>query len=797
MKTSTRFGRNFFIPLLLLLWLLLNANAYAATSVYVDDGGCAGNTPCFTSIQAGVNNAGPGASTIFIFPGSYDESVDISQMGSMSGGLGDLTLRAVSASGQPAISGVAINSSSGEAIFNSVDPFPNSLTLIGINVSSQTTDGIDIEGLLGAVRLDNMDAIGSFYDGIDLRTSGAITLNNINASGNGTDGIELLTEDAGDITLTDVIANGNGLNQPEDGDGVVIDIHDGAIVFERVDASNNSDDGIRIWPNNIPTGPDSWDFGVIDSIVATEVTTNMNGLGLDEGNGQGFRVTNRERGLNPTDAIGRVGDITIANSESNGNNQTGYNLEGATIGSIFISDTSAIGNGSEGFQIQPFPGEPDDNVADPVQFIPLVELTRVQAIDNVDDGFQIEVAGGGGEDLTSSIGTIRLTDVASIRNGLDAGGENPSDGFELEARISLEMTRVSAIGNGTDGIQIGATPSDEAVLQGESRGVPQTITGTDITLIGNGRDNIEADAFGDITLRRIVANDSIGDPDFPPAPDSTGTDGIELQTWAGGDILLEDCQANNNLAGDGLDLNARAGGGAITVRRCEASSNFSDGIDIAKANSEDGVLNDSANTNTAVLIEDVRMENNGDDGCQPQSLGPITINRACIIGNQSSGLFVMRTGASLTINDSIAENNVADGMCLRDLSGGSYTVSNTDIFGNAPGLLSASEVTIEATNLFWGSASGPTHPGNAGTGDEVIDSANGGLGTVNYTPFATASVTGGAACDVVFDVNPAQPIPPQRLIGEVQVVSSTSLWAEILLLLTVLGLGVFVLRRAI
>ena len=797
MKTSTRFGRNFFIPLLLLLWLLLNANAYAATSVYVDDGGCAGNTPCFTSIQAGVNNAGPGASTIFIFPGSYDESVDISQMGSMSGGFGDLTLRAVSASGQPAISGVAINSSSGEAIFNSVDPFPNSLTLIGINVSSQTTDGIDIEGLLGAVRLDHVDAIGSFYDGIDLRTSGAITLNNINASGNGTDGIEIITEDAGDVTMSDVVANGNGLNQPEDGDGVVIDIHDGAIVFERVDASSNSDDGIRIWPNNIPTGPDSWDFAEINSITAIEVTTNGNGT-FGEFNGQGFRLTSDERGLSPNfDVFGRVGDVTIVNSESSGNGRTGYNLEGPTIGSIFISDTSAIGNLSEGFQIQPNANFTSaDFTADPVQFIPLVELTRVQAIDNVDDGFQIEVSGAPDADLTSSIGTIRLTDVAAIRNGLDAGGDSPSDGFELDARISVEMTRVSAIGNGTDGIQIGSTPDEEAVLQGEARGVPQTITGIDLTLIGNGRDNIEADAFGDITLRTIVANDSTGDPDLPPDPGNTSSDGIELQTWTGGNILVEECLANNNARGDGLDLNARAGGGTITVRRCEASGNLGDGIDIAKAD-EDGVLRDDGNTNSAVLIEDVRMENNADDGCQPQSLGPITINRACMIGNQSAGLFVMRTGASLAINDSIAENNVADGMCLRDLSGGSYTVSGSDIFGNTPGLLSASDVTIGATNLFWGAASGPTHPGNAGTGDEVIDSANGGLGTVNYTPFATASVTGGAACDVVFNVNPAQPIPPQRLIGEVQVVSTTSLWAEILLLLTVLGLGVFVLRRAI
>lgn len=55
----------------------------AANTVYADAAGlCDGLTPCFTTIQAAVNNAGPGDSNVFVFPATYAESVNLSTMGS-------------------------------------------------------------------------------------------------------------------------------------------------------------------------------------------------------------------------------------------------------------------------------------------------------------------------------------------------------------------------------------------------------------------------------------------------------------------------------------------------------------------------------------------------------------------------------------------------------------------------------------------------------------------------------------------------------------------------------------------
>ena len=79
------------------------ASADAATPVFVDGAGtCAGQTPCFTTIQAGVNAAGPAPAVVNVFPGTYAESVNLSLMGSaIAGTPGDLTLQTLNAAGVP------------------------------------------------------------------------------------------------------------------------------------------------------------------------------------------------------------------------------------------------------------------------------------------------------------------------------------------------------------------------------------------------------------------------------------------------------------------------------------------------------------------------------------------------------------------------------------------------------------------------------------------------------------------------------------------------------------------------
>ena len=84
-------------PLALLLALSLVATVSAQSDRYVDPAGtCATFTPCYTTISAAVAASGPG-DTIYVFPGTYAESVDLSNMATPS----NITLITVDASGTP------------------------------------------------------------------------------------------------------------------------------------------------------------------------------------------------------------------------------------------------------------------------------------------------------------------------------------------------------------------------------------------------------------------------------------------------------------------------------------------------------------------------------------------------------------------------------------------------------------------------------------------------------------------------------------------------------------------------
>ena len=259
-------------PLLLaiLAGLLGAVPAPAAQIVFVDAaGGCAGNAPCFTTIQAGVNNAGPGSATLFIFPGTYTESVNLDLMGSAIGGTPDdiallnstfLTIFAASApdeaasamraplladgparveaarahvdavlgrmrhlvpagaalaahesgaslSGVSTLPAVDIVSPGGAAIFHT-GTFPGSVGLFGLNVQSASAEGISLPDVAGAIDAFVVVADDSLLDGMVLNTAEDLMVIGASASGNGGYGLDA---SAGmEMELINVIANANG-----------------------------------------------------------------------------------------------------------------------------------------------------------------------------------------------------------------------------------------------------------------------------------------------------------------------------------------------------------------------------------------------------------------------------------------------------------------------------------------------------------------------------------------------------------------------------------------------------------
>jgi hypothetical protein len=78
---------------------------------------------------------------------------------------------------------------------------------------------------------------------------------------------------------------------------------------------------------------------------------------------------------------------------------------------------------------------------------------------------------------------------------------------------------------------------------------------------------------------------------------------------------------------------------------------------------------------------------------------------------------------------------------------GEFLLRCNDIAGNERGLVVNALATVLAELNYWGSPTGPTHPSNPlGTGDSVVDGANGGAGTVDFVPFLTKSAAESGQC---------------------------------------------------
>jgi len=237
----------------------------AATPVYADAASsCATLTPCFTTIQEAVNNAGPAPAEVFVFPGTYAESVDLSLMGSdIAGSAGDLTLTTVNASGTPAPSTVTVSPAAGQA-FQAGCTFPGSITIDGFTVLSLDTDGID------------------------LCTDGDITIKNVTANGNSSDGVD--AGGSGNLTITDSTANDNGDN------GFDNDV-DGDVAVSGSSADNNEDEGFVI---------DGFESDAAGDVTVTD--SSANGSQSDDG----FEID--------------AASVAVSNSTANDNDDEGFDI---------------------------------------------------------------------------------------------------------------------------------------------------------------------------------------------------------------------------------------------------------------------------------------------------------------------------------------------------------------------------------------------------------------------------------------------------------------------------------------
>ena len=348
------------------LVLIAGSQARAVTPVYADNsgGGCNGLTPCFATIQLAVNAAsdpdggGPLAAEVFVFPGRYSESVDLSGMNG--GAVGDIKLITVNATGMPAPgTGRIVDNNS--AIRHSVDPFNGDVTIDGFFVESLQESGIDVnvnsEIVIAGVTANFCGDGGGDEDGVKASSqTGDVTVINSTANSNDDNGFELGAPN-GNISVTNSSASGNA----EEGFAIVARGGvTGNVTLDGVSAIGNDEEGVVISAdgnisvtNTASSGnhEEGFDIDSEANVTFTDVTANNNrfeGIEIDaDGNVTISNCTtmhNGREGIDVDRESNFVDNLTIENCLTRGNDDCGIQLKNLAAGGTHRVNGSIICN---------------------------------------------------------------------------------------------------------------------------------------------------------------------------------------------------------------------------------------------------------------------------------------------------------------------------------------------------------------------------------------------------------------------------------------------------------------------
>ena len=173
-------------PLVVTLMGSGNNEGISTKVVYVDGtGDCNGDAPCYPTIQEGVSHAAPAPAAVHIYPGIYDEHVNLGLMGSEVGGSqGVIDLISLNADGEPEPGTVILTNETdllpeadkepglqtagfGPLIFSTralngdagflMEP-PDDVRIDGLALRAFQTEGIDL-GLYRSLTIENVDLV--------------------------------------------------------------------------------------------------------------------------------------------------------------------------------------------------------------------------------------------------------------------------------------------------------------------------------------------------------------------------------------------------------------------------------------------------------------------------------------------------------------------------------------------------------------------------------------------------------------------------------------------------------------
>ncbi len=216
----------------------------SAMDLHVDQGNlCASLTPCYTSIQTAVVNATPD-SHIKVFPGTYAENIDVSQMGTALGPAtdGNIKFSTVAVDGTPLTGTAQVAPATGLPVTHTGPSFNGHIEIDGFLIFGVDDDAIDFDLVNGDITIRNVTANSLTDDGIDLELDAGghtISIFNSIADNNGSRGFNL------DGPNDSVVILHNNRTNNNTGEGVDIDSANvvDSLTIEIIDltANNNGD----------------------------------------------------------------------------------------------------------------------------------------------------------------------------------------------------------------------------------------------------------------------------------------------------------------------------------------------------------------------------------------------------------------------------------------------------------------------------------------------------------------------------------------------------------------------------
>ncbi|REJ82783.1 MAG: right-handed parallel beta-helix repeat-containing protein [Acidobacteria bacterium] len=607
---------------------------------------------------------------------------------------------------------------------------------------------------------------GPFAESVDLNTMGSALVGGM----------------PGDLTVTSVDVGGQpapgALIAPASGPAITATSFPGSLSLDGLEVRSVDDNGILLASGIQPV-----------LLVNVDANTCPTGNGVVVANSAGLvRVESSVARLNFNAGFAlasQAGTVEVVDSLSERNDGSGFSLTGVSLsatgsqalnnggdgflvntptagGALMLDDVTAQGNGGDGVFVL--------NVFLPQQFATAVVSQSVFS-GNVDDGgtlaatdltvSQLTASSNGSSGLVAAADSLDLSQVTAEDNG--------SEGILAVASVSAAAFDITARDNGSSGFDLltagapGAVATVDGVIvtgnmeDGFTLGLvdPQLPAFSGASIVGvtansNGAGGVAAIVEDSLTIDQVSAsgNVSVGVGVF-----AGGTAELSFITATGHgsfgigglaeSLTIRDSSADSNVVGFGL-----FGSTDIVLERTSATGNGPSG-----GNPPDGAGYALVGVAGLEVSEAVSETNEIGwffaDSQNPRD--PEVLAGLGALGQGFAGLLDAtaapppRGGPTqrITMQQTRTESNVLGSVDMTLLSPNQVRVHCSDFVANGPsGFELQTAATVDASLNYWGAASGPTHPGNpSGTGDVVLDAANGGVGVVSWSPFLVAPAT--------------------------------------------------------